>query len=189
MRTPPNPQPSPPPQKKNKKNKQETTTKPNYKTKQKTNKNKQKQQTNKQQHKHKKYPRHTSQKQQIKPYTTPRNNPPPPTHTHTLNIRKATHKVYIVECVHWRSRGYCRPGPNIYGRPYWCSRNTFASEIATPVKVSPGTAAPSPTPTFVPPLNVYIFWGLSMKITTSILFFIYIYFFFNFKLRLNLASF
>ena len=35
----------------------------------------------------------------------------------------------------WRSKGgITRPGPNIYGRPYWCSRNIFASEIATPVK-------------------------------------------------------
>ena len=33
-----------------------------------------------------------------------------------------------------QSRGYCCPGPNIYiyGRPYWCSRNTFASEVYPP---------------------------------------------------------
>ena len=31
----------------------------------------------------------------------------------------------------WRSREYCRPGPSIYGRGYWYSRNTFASVIAT----------------------------------------------------------
>ena len=47
--------------------------------------------------------------------------------------------------VQWRSRGYCRLGPNIYGRPCWCSRNTFASEIAAPVKVPP-------PPPFAPPL-------------------------------------
>ena len=44
----------------------------------------------------------------------------------------------------WRSRGYCRPGPNIYGRPYWCSRNTFAIEIAAPVKVTPPRPSPPP---------------------------------------------
>ena len=33
--------------------------------------------------------------------------------------------------------GDCRPGPNVYGRPYWCSRNTFASEIAAPAAASP----------------------------------------------------
>ena len=32
-----------------------------------------------------------------------------------------------------RSRGYWHLGPNIYGRHYWCSRNTFANEIATPL--------------------------------------------------------
>ena len=42
---------------------------------------------------------------------------------------------------------YCRQGPNIYGRPFWCSRNTFASEIVAPVK-----AAPRPSP-FAPPLG------------------------------------
>ena len=43
----------------------------------------------------------------------------------------------------WRSRvgggGYCRPGTNKYGRPYWCSRNTYVSEIAAPVKAPPLT--------------------------------------------------
>ena len=36
--------------------------------------------------------------------------------------------IYIAKCR--RSRGYCRPGPNIYGCSYGFSRNTFASEIA-----------------------------------------------------------
>ena len=52
----------------------------------------------------------------------------------------------------WRSRGYCRPGPNIYGRPYWCSRNTYASAIAAPVKVP--AAAP-----YAPPILYFIFYS------------------------------
>ena len=32
---------------------------------------------------------------------------------------------------------YCRPRTNIYGRPYWCSRNTFQLEIYVPIKASP----------------------------------------------------
>ena len=47
--------------------------------------------------------------------------------------------------IQWRSRGYCRPGPNIYGCPYGFSRNTFASEIAAlsppPPPLSSATAA------------------------------------------------
>ena len=35
----------------------------------------------------------------------------------------------------------------IYGHPYWCSRNTFASKIAAPVKVQPRVTVP-----LVPPL-------------------------------------
>ena len=41
---------------------------------------------------------------------------------------------------------YCRPGPNIYERPYWCSRNTFVSEIATT------HPPPPPPPPLAPPL-------------------------------------
>ena len=37
----------------------------------------------------------------------------------------------------WRSREYSRPGPNIYGRGYWYSRNTFASVIATNSPLTP----------------------------------------------------
>ena len=53
----------------------------------------------------------------------------------------------------WRSRGYCRPGPNIYRRPYWCSRNTFANEIAAHVKVPP---SPPPPTHFASPLSVSV---------------------------------
>ena len=52
----------------------------------------------------------------------------------SLNLPYKT--IYVTTMFHnnqRRSWGYCRPGPNIYGRPYWCSRNTFASEIAAPV--------------------------------------------------------
>ena len=56
------------------------------------------------------------------------------------SIRHLSKLYYIYN--QWRSKGYCRPGPNIYGRPYWCSRNTFASEIAAPVKMPP----PRPPP-------------------------------------------
>ena len=53
--------------------------------------------------------------------------------------------VCVCVCVQWRSRGFCRPGPNrpIYGRPYWCSRNTFAIRNCPP--------PPRPSP-FAPPL-------------------------------------
>ena len=44
------------------------------------------------------------------------------------------------------SRGYCRPRPNIYGRPCWCSRNTFASEIAAPVNGTPLPPCPLAPP-------------------------------------------
>ena len=55
--------------------------------------------------------------------------PAPPLHTHKLQYNK--------DLCHLNSGGagggeYCHPGPNIYGRPYWCSRNTFAREIAAP---------------------------------------------------------
>ena len=46
-------------------------------------------------------------------------------------------RVNSIRCHQWWSRGYGRPGPNTYGRPYWCSRNTFESEIAAIVKVPP----------------------------------------------------
>ena len=42
--------------------------------------------------------------------------------------------------------GICRPEPNIYWRPYWCSRNALANEIAAPEKVPPGAAFSSPSP-------------------------------------------
>ena len=45
--------------------------------------------------------------------------------------------VILTPSQHWRSRGYCRRGPNIYGRPYWCIINTVASEIAAYLKVPP----------------------------------------------------
>ena len=73
-----------------------------------------------------------------------RGNPLPPhgllfpTGWHSCPCPSATMGRAFVCKQQWRSRGYFHPGSNIYGRPYWCSRNTFASEIA----------APSPTPPY-----------------------------------------
>ena len=55
-----------------------------------------------------------------------------------------SHINTILKSVQWRSRGYCRPGPNIYGRPYWCSRNTFAARNCRPCKGRTPSAPPPP---------------------------------------------
>ena len=53
-----------------------------------------------------------------------------------------TRRLHVIGCCDWLAR-------YIYGCPYWCGRNT--SEIAAPVKVSPGAVVPSPPPP--PPLR------------------------------------
>ena len=52
--------------------------------------------------------------------------------------------TFMCLCKQWWSRGYCHPGPNIYGHPYWCSRNTFAAQTCPP------------PPPFAPPLCVSV---------------------------------
>ena len=42
--------------------------------------------------------------------------------------------------------GYCRPGRNIYGRPYWCSRNTFAARNCRPCTGAARAASSHPFP-------------------------------------------
>ena len=54
----------------------------------------------------------------------------------TLNLELEYPWLWYFVAVAEKGGVYCR-GQNIYGRPYWCSRNTFASEIAAPVSAAP----------------------------------------------------
>ena len=92
---------------------------------------------------------------------------------HRDNVSEDLNSLKVNTSHQWRSKGYCRPGPNIYiyGRPYWYSRNTFASEIAAPVKVRPPHPHPLCSATaFHPPVlyglhNVCFLFKLSEVIS------------------------
>ena len=64
-----------------------------------------------------------------------------------ITLPKTTFDIGMLQLAAVAEQAVLPPGAKyIDGRPYWCSRNTFARDIAAPVKVSP------PSPPFAPPL-------------------------------------